>query len=221
MKGRGVIALWLFSMAVPVHAAHISHFSPQGTVATIESVKATFDREVVAFGDAAAPAPLRISCDDESLVGDGRWIDAKNWTYVFRTAPGPGVTCTASVDAGFRTLGGQAVTGKTRFSFATGGPHVVSRRPYGDTVDEDQIFVLQFNGAVNTRTLQANGHCTVQGLGAAVPVRLVDDPAQPKPILEAAYLGDSMDAKAVQLLQCKRLLPADAQLRLVIGKGVA
>ncbi|MDX3895796.1 alpha-2-macroglobulin family protein [Pusillimonas sp.] len=221
MKGRGVIALWLLSMAVPVHAAHISHFSPQGTVATIESVKATFDQEVVAFGDAAAPAPLRISCDDESLVGDGRWTDAKNWTYVFRTAPGPGVTCTASVDAGFRTLSGQAVTGKTSFSFATGGPHVVSRRPYGDTVDEDQIFLLQFNGAVDAKTLRANAHCTVEGLGEAVPVRLVDDPAQRKAILEAAYMGDSMDDQAVQLLQCKRLLPAEAQLRLVIGKGVA
>ncbi|WP_026067694.1 alpha-2-macroglobulin family protein [Pusillimonas noertemannii] len=221
MKGRGLLALWLLSMAASVHAAHITHFSPQGTVATIESVKVTFDQAVIAFGDAAAPAPLRVSCDDDSVVGDGRWTDARNWTYVFRSAPGPGVKCSASVDSGFRTLGGQAITGTTSYSFATGGPHVVSRRPWGDTIDEDQIFLLQFNGAVDPQTLLAHTHCAVQGLGEAVPVRLVDDAAQRKALLEAAYMGDSADDPAIQLLQCKRLLPADTGLRLVLGKGVA
>ncbi|WP_397473043.1 alpha-2-macroglobulin family protein [Pusillimonas sp.] len=221
MRRGGLLAVALLMTAASVHAAHIAQFSPQGTVATIESVKAVFNEPAIAFGDAAAPAPMRISCDDDSVQGDGRWTDARNWTFVFRTAPGPGVTCTATVDPAFRTLNGQGITGKTSFAFGTGGPHVIGRRPYGDSANEDQVFILRFNGAVDPGSLRDNTHCAVQGLGEAVPVRLIDDPTQRNAILDAAYMGDYVDDPAVQLLQCKRLLPAEARLRLVVGKGVA
>src|SRR5690606_5066076 len=38
---------------------------------------------------------------------------------------------------------------------------------------------------------------------------------------EAAYMGDAMDNPSIQLLQCKRLLPPDSSLQLVIGPGIA
>lgn len=220
MTGRGFLAVSILLAAMSAQAAHIARFTPQGTVATIESVKATFNEPVIAFGDARSPAPLEVVCDDATVAGDGRWTDARNWTYVFKSAPGPGVSCSATIATGFAALNGQAITGKTSFSFATGGPHVVERRPYGDTVDEDQIFVLRFNGAVDAQSLQSSAHCAVQGLGEAVPVRLIDDAAQREAIFDASYVYAEPDDQAVQLVQCKRLLPADARLRLVIGKGV-
>lgn len=219
--GLSALALVMASASASVYAAHITHFSPQGTVATIESVQATFNEPVIAFGDAQAPAPLRISCSDPALVGDGRWTDARNWTWVFRTPPGPGVQCTATLENSFQTLKGSALTGKATYTFSTGGPQVVSRQPYGDVIDEDQVFILQFNGAVDPASLIKHSYCSVQGLGEAVPVRLVDEQAQRKAVLESVYLSDSVGDASVQLVQCKRLLPADARVRLVVGKGVA
>lgn len=221
MTTRVMFGLALSLMMATAHAAHIEHFSPQGTVATIESVQASFNEPVISFGDGRATAPLVITCDDETVIGDGNWTDPRNWSYVFRTAPGPGVSCSANVDPGFRTLKGQALSGRTAFSFSTGGPHVVSQRPYGDIIDEDQVFILTFNGPVNTTTLQEKAHCAVRGLGEAVPVRLLQDPAQRKEILDAAYMVNHVNNPAVQLLQCKRLLPADAQVNVIIKKGVA
>src|SRR5690606_4857597 len=151
---------------------------------------------------ASAPAPLQVSCDDDAVVGEGRWTDARNWTYVFRSAPGPGVKCVANVDEGFRSLSGQPITGKTSYSFATGGPQVTNRRPYGDTINEDQVFILQFNGVVDADSLRDNTHCAVQGLGEAVPVRLIAEADQRSDILDAAYMGSSVNDPAVQLLQC-------------------
>src|SRR5690554_4613176 len=219
--GLSALALVMASASASVYAAHITHFSPQGTVATIENVQATFNEPVIAFEDAQAPAPLRISCSDPALVGDGRWTDARNWTWVFRTPPGPGVQCTATLENSFQTLKGSALTGKATYTFSTGGPQVVSRQPYGDVIDEDQVFILQFNGAVDPASLIKHSYCSVQGLGEAVPVRLVDEQAQRKAVLESVYLSDSVGDASVQLVQCKRLLPADARVRLVVGKGVA
>lgn len=220
MTGRGLLAVSLLLAAVSAQAAHITRFTPQGTVATIEGVKATFNEPVIAFGDAQSPAPLQVVCDDIAVTGNGRWTDARNWTYVFKSAPGPGVSCSAKVAAGFVALNGQAITGKTSFSFGTGGPHVVERRPYGDTIDEDQIFVLRFNGAVDASSLEGNTHCSVQGLGEAVPIRLINDVAQREAIFEASYVYAEPDDQAIQLVQCKRLLPAEARVKLVLGKGV-
>ncbi|HUH88354.1 MAG TPA: MG2 domain-containing protein, partial [Pusillimonas sp.] len=221
MTNRVMFGLALSLVMVGAQAAHIQYFSPQGTVSTVESVQVRFNEPVIAFGDGRAPAPLVVTCDDDTVVGDGNWADASSWSYVFRARPGPGVSCAARVDDNFRTLSGQAISGRTQFSFTTGGPHVVTRIPYGDTIDEDQIFVLMFNGAVNAQSLEDHTHCQVQGLGEAVPVRLINDPVQREALLEAAHLDQSFDDQALQLLQCKRVLPPDAQVRLVVGKGVA
>ncbi|WP_353152096.1 MG2 domain-containing protein [Pollutimonas bauzanensis] len=206
----------------PAWAAKVAQFSPQGTVAKIESVKLAFDTNVIAFGDGQAPAPMDVECDDPQLQGHGRWLDAKRWTYVFESQPGPGVSCTAKIRPDFRTLANEALTGKTSFAFQTGGPIVQETRPYGSTIDEDQVFVLRFNGDVDANTLLANTHCLVEGLGEAVPVRSITGDER-KGILKAAFYSrdSAMDTAATQLLQCKRRLPAEARVQLKVGPGVA
>src|SRR5690606_29386398 len=111
--------------------------------------------------------------NDPQLKGDGRWLDDKRWTYVFAGLPGPGTTCHVDVDPSFQTLDGEPLSGKTRFTFQTGGPIVGSSRPWGPSIAEDQVFVLQFNGEVDPESVLSHSRCLVEGLGEAVPVRLV------------------------------------------------
>lgn len=203
-------------------AAQIVQFSPQGTVANIERVSLRFDKDVIAFGESQMPPPVTVSCDDAEASGHGRWTDARRWYFVFSDTVGPGVQCTATLNPNFSTLDNEAVTGKTDFSFQTGGPFVSSSRPYGNQIAEDQVFVLRFNGAVDPETLVANTRCLVEGLGEAVPVRAVTEEVR-REILKATYYSRSkeFDTPATQLLQCKRQLPAEAKVQLRVGPGVA
>src|SRR5690606_33722713 len=168
------------------------------------------------------PAPVKISCNDPGLKGNGRWLDARRWSYVFEQEPGPGVSCSAELNPSFHTIDNQPITGRTSFSFGTGGPIADVERPYGNVIAEDQVFVLSFNGDVDPASVLAHTHCVVEGLGEAVPVRLIV--GQPRTdLLESLYYSRSnvMDSPATQLLQCKRLLPAEARVRLSIGAGVS
>ncbi|TAL77106.1 MAG: alpha-2-macroglobulin [Burkholderiaceae bacterium] len=202
-------------------AAQIAQFSPQGRVAVVESVKAVFDVPVIPAGDDQAAAPMLVHCDDPDVRGQGRWVDARHWTYVFTERPGPGVQCRASVDSAFRTLSGEPLRGTAQFAFSTGGPHVVFTRPYGPEVDEAQIFVLRFNGKVDPASVASHVTCQAEGLGEEIPVRLIDAAAQRTSILDATNIPDAQRNASVQLVQCKRRLPADAKLQLVVGAGVA
>ncbi|MFT0548063.1 alpha-2-macroglobulin family protein [Allopusillimonas ginsengisoli] len=202
--------------------AQIVQFSPQGTVANIERVSLSFDKDVIPFGDNQVAPPVNLTCDGAEAAGHGRWTDARRWYFAFSDTLGPGVRCAAQLNPAFNALNNEAVTGKTHFSFQTGGPFVSRSRPYGDQVAEDQVFVLQFNGAVDPETLVANSRCLVEGLGEAVPVRLITGEARTG-ILKATYYSRAaeIDTPAVQLLQCKRKLPAEAKVQLRVGPGVA
>src|SRR3546814_4650567 len=76
-----VALMWL--MAASSWAATVAGVSPQGKVSVVESVKITFDSAVIAFGDAQAMAPAKVTCGDPGIKGSGRWLDPKRWTYVF------------------------------------------------------------------------------------------------------------------------------------------
>ncbi|MFC4199941.1 alpha-2-macroglobulin family protein [Candidimonas humi] len=215
-----LLAFGLLWAASGAWAAQVAQFFPQGTVARVESVKVSFDAPVVAFGSAQAPAPFDLQCDDASVAGSGRWLDARRWTYVFTHPPGPGVQCQAKLRPDFRALDGKPLSGRTQFSFATGGPVVLSVRPDANVIDEDQVFIVRFNGAVKPESVQAGTWCLAQGLGEAIPVRLVGG-EQRKTILKAAYIDkDSWNDAAIQVLQCKRRLPPQAKFQLRVGPGV-
>jgi uncharacterized protein YfaS (alpha-2-macroglobulin family) len=206
----------------PAWAATITQFTPQGTVAKVESVKLAFDKPVIAFGDGQAQPPMDVVCDDPGVKGQGRWLDAKRWTYAFDEAPGPGIHCKAAIKPSFRGLANETVAGKTSFAFQTGGPVIRASNPDGMKIAEDQVFVLRFNGGVDADSLVANSRCLVEGLGEAIPVRLISGEAR-RDILKATYysMSKEWDTPATQLLQCKRLLPAQARVQLSVGPGVS
>lgn len=220
MAKRALIAVAAVMWGASALAAQLVQVSPKGQVATVEQVRLRFDADMVALGNDQAPAPATVQCTGEP-VASGRWVDTRQWTYTFDKALGPGVRCTIKPRAGLRTEDGREVRVQPQYTFNTGGPQVMATRPYGSQIDEDQIFVLRFNGAVTSASLSKYAYCAVEGLGERVPVKLIKDEKIRESVLEAVYMSESEKDEAVQLLQCGRRLPAGADVRLVLGSEVA
>src|SRR3546814_19040261 len=85
-------------------------------------------------------------------------------------------------------------------------PIIKGSRPYDSTIAEDQVFVLQFNGDVDPDSVLAHSRCLVEGLGEAVPVRLISGQAR-QDILKAVYysMSEQWNTPSTQLLQCKQI----------------
>ena len=211
--------------AVPAaHALQITSFSPQGEVARIRQAVAKFDVPAIRFGDPAAPAPLALRCSDaEAGKGTGRWTSDREWVFDFAADLPPGVSCTAQPVSAFKSASGQPLAPATSYKFNSGGPFVVNTRPGTyQTIDEEQFFVLQFNGAATAASVLQNVWCAVDGLGERVPVRAIEG-AQRAAVLKATGLAERAEKAplAVATLACNRTLPPGGKVDIVVGRGVA
>ncbi|MBL8328965.1 MAG: alpha-2-macroglobulin [Rubrivivax sp.] len=199
-------------------AASISRATPQGEVSQVRQLVLGFDVPVVTLGTGAQPDPAELQCEGPVPEGRGRWVNPQLWTYDFRRSLPPGVSCTLAIKPGWKPLEG-SLGGRTRFSFQTGGPAVERIEPYeGATIEEDQHFLLQFNGAPSAATLAANAWCEVEGIGERLPVRIESGPPREALLRERGRL---QQADRLVLLSCQRPLPHEAGLRLVLGPGIA
>lgn len=198
----------------------IAEFLPQGRVSGVEAVQVRFSGPATTFGDTDATPPVVLTCEGPAPEGQGRWLDDSRWTYVFDRSLPAGVRCVAAPEPSFRSLNGQALPGELRYTFDTGTPAVTDMRPYhGATIDEEQVFLLRFNGPVDAAQVAAHSHCAVEGLGEKIPLQLVGEEHRAA-LLEAAYLPQPDDPAALALLQCARVLPPEAKFRLEIGPGI-
>ncbi|WP_322994877.1 alpha-2-macroglobulin family protein [Castellaniella sp.] len=217
------IRLMLMSLAwcwvALASAAQVVGFTPQGAMARIQQVQVDFDAPAIALGDDLARDPYLIQCDSGAVAGSGRWVDPQHWVYNFQRPLSGAISCQAEPNPDFRDLRGQPLTRAQNYHFTTDGPRARLVRPWGDEITEDQVFVLRFNAPIDDRSLIEHAHCEVQGLGESVPMRLVQGDARSQ-ILHAIGLRDADQDSQVALLQCKRLLPSAAQVRLVVGPGV-
>ena len=204
------------SMATQVVSA-----SPQGEVARVRQVVLKFDSPMVAMGSASAAAPFRVSCTDAQVSkGEGRWINERTWAFDFDDDLPPGQRCTVQAVPDLKDLKGQALSGTQRYSFSTGGPQVRRSAPSaGSTIEETQHFVLRFNGALDMRTLLANSHCAVEGLGEKLPLVAITG-AQRQELLSGREWED-IDPEQLATVRCQRPLPPAAKVQLVLGKGLA
>ncbi|MGX5659288.1 alpha-2-macroglobulin family protein [Castellaniella ginsengisoli] len=219
LLSRSALAALILCGSASAHALSVTRFSPEGMMARIARVQADFDAPAVALGDEGVADPFLIACDDDAVKGAGRWADPRHWVYVFDKPLAGAVSCQARPNPDFRDLQGQPLAGDAR-RFATGGPRARLVRPWDRTISEDQVFVLRFNAAPDTRSLLEHAYCEVEGLGEAVPTRLVTGVDRAR-ILKAVTGVDEADAwDDARLLQCKRLLPPKAQVRLVVEAGV-
>ncbi len=197
--------------------AQIEHFSPQGTVKQVRQVTARFSEPMVSFGDPQLADPFDIQCAQK---GQGRWIDARSWSYDFdRDLPG-GVACRFTLKAGAKTLAGTSVAADAGFSFSTGGPSILRSRPYeGDTsIDERQIFVLSLDAEPTQETLLKNVWFSVSGVGERVGVTMVSGKEREQVLKALRYRKDEGN---VVTLRAKQAFPPSAKIRLVWGKGIA
>lgn len=221
---RGALAALAFLAAGAAQALSVTSLSPQGEVARVRQVVAQFDAAAVRFGDPKAPAPFTVACSDaDAAKGTGRWTGEREWVYDFAQDLPPGVRCTVRVKSDFKSGSGAQLTGASSYQFHTGGPFVQNIRPgTWQEIDEEQFFVLQFNGAATTASVQEHMWCAAEGVGERVPVRLIDG-AQRTELLRSLRLDKAAAKEPLRYatLTCGRRLTAGTQMQLVFGKGVA
>ena len=161
----GLISLMALMLSLSAQALQITSLSPQGEVARVSQLVAKWDEAAVNWGDPKAPPPLSVSCNQANAArGSGRWTSDKEWVFDFDGDLPPGLRCTAQTVPSFKSPKGADISGKTRFSFSTGGPFVQDVQPYaGDTIDENQHFLLRLNGPAAPESVAANTWCVSPG----------------------------------------------------------
>ena len=218
LLGLLVLVFWPAAQAM-----QITSLSPQGEVARVNQLVAKWDEAAVNFGDPKAPAPLTINCNQANTArGTGRWTSEKEWVFDFDNDLPPGLRCMVQTVPSFKSPKGADISGKTRFSFSTGGPFVQDVRPYTDeAIDENQHFLLSLNGPAAPESVMANAWCVAEGLGERIPVRLLAG-KELTDLLKAT--GQTKAAATTPLafvgLQCGRRLSPGAKVQLVWGKGI-
>ena len=199
-------------------AARIEYFSPQGVVQRIRQVQVRFSEAMVPFGDLRGTAqPFDITCSDP---GTARWADDRNWAFDFNRDLPAGVRCEFRVRAGLRTLAGRDISGQRSFVFSTGGPTIISSRPYeGARIDENQIFVLELNGSPTEASILDRVSFAVEGIASPIGVRTVPA-SEAEEIVKVEYRFRDRPEHLL-LLQARQAFPAGARVTLVWGSGVA
>ena len=222
-------------------------FSPSGTVKAVRQVRVQFGTSMVPFGDMALPAPFTVDCgkaEPAVVAGSGRWADDRNWSYDFERELPAGVACTFALAANLKDQAGKALQGRSGYRFSTGGPAIVEAMPYDGQprIDENQVFVLALDGAPVEASVAANAYCRADGVNEKIPVRVLQGKELEQVLalrknfvdrhLRAYFKARGVVWKAgmppgnklalpVSVLQCKRSFPANANVSLVWGAGIA
>ena len=211
-------------VALAAQAAGVEAFSPQGTVKGVRQATARFDAPMVALGDPRAPSPFTVECP---VAGSGKWLDERTWAYDFeRDLPGA-TRCAFTLRAGFKDIAGQPLKPET-FRFDTGGPQAVATRPWdGSSIDERQTFLLAFDARVKPGTLAAHAACRVSGLADRIDVEVLQGAQRDAALAPLKAKNDPLfrrrfapNADTVEVLRCKRPLPNEAEVSLVLEAGI-
>ena len=218
----------------------VTAFSPQGTVKQIRQVTARFAMPMVALGDPRQTDPFDIDC---AAKGHGRWADERNWVYDFGADLPGGVRCVFKLRADVRDRDGASIAGARSFQFDTGGPAIRTSLPSdGDTIDEDQVFLLALDSQATSASIERDAYCAIDGLAERVPVRVLKGDERTAILDQRRELGYSYyrilwkdgarsnarvrdrsleDAESLLVVvTCRRALPPDAKMQLVWGAGV-
>ncbi|MCC2637617.1 MAG: alpha-2-macroglobulin [Moraxellaceae bacterium] len=239
--------------------ARLTLFAPQGEMRTVRQVQARFSEDMVRFGDPRVFNPFTVICP---AAGKGRWVDTRNWAYDFAADLPAGIACEFTLVKGLRSVAGRPVTTYPKYRFSTGGPLVTDSRPragisYSSAdqlflikrhnslelavepadrgIEEEQVFMLKFDGEVDKRLVPVHAYCLAQGLKEKIPVRLLS-PEEERAYLamrpyweahwwqsrEPGWLNEVRRPVVSQaMVSCRRRLPNEAALTLVWDRGIA
>ncbi|GAB3471921.1 MG2 domain-containing protein [Massilia terrae] len=226
-----------------VAAPMVQQFSPQGVVKQVRQVTARFSTQMVAFGDLRAADPFSVDC---AVPGHGRWVDGSIWSYDFDRALPGAVACRFTLKEDAHDLAGAPLAGERTFSLSTGGPQVVQSLPRegAGNIDEQQVFMLMLDAVPRADTVAANAWCSADGVNEKIGVRVITGEERERYLAlrrdlldrylevyfrahgvvwraKATMRNHAKDKLPVQVLQCRRTLPADRDVTLVWGAGIA
>lgn len=197
-------------------AATVRQFAPQGRIDQQTRATAVFSADMVALGDAKAPAPFKVQCGKVS--GEGRWVDARTWAWQLARPLQAGETCEFILESGLKAVSGEAVGGQNRYSFFAAGPWPRSILPRPENrIAEDQAFVIDAGGPIKRASVEAHMWCEADGVGNRIAVRNVPD-AQRKEILK--HVGHNEYGPNSLVVSCAERLPAGAKVKLVWDRGI-
>lgn len=230
-----VIGFWM-AASVQVQAATVNLFSPQGEIRQVRQVIVSFSESMRPFGDLRGDAPFDIVCDEK---GAGRWVDDKQWSWDFDRDLPSGVSCQFTLKKGIKTLAGNAVEGQQAFRFVTGGPAALGIMPRdgSENIEERQHFMLVFDGALKAAEVRKHAHCEASGIAEKIPVTVLEGTElneflkkvggyTREALMYQRYQDSSMPEDMSGglypevVFRCSRDLPAGADVRLVLEKGL-
>ncbi|WP_283150937.1 alpha-2-macroglobulin family protein [Silvimonas soli] len=204
-------ALFLIAIAgVQAQAATVSSFSPQNEVREVQQVRATFSAPMIRMGSVGAAAPFDVDCAQK---GDAHWIDDQTWVMDFPQGLPGQTACRFNVKPTLKTLAGEEITGTRQFRFTTGPLAVVESAPdSGSEIDEDQTFVLRYNGKI---TGPIPLFCQVEGSPERLPAQRIS--AADKATL-IKHLDWQKQAANIDAIDCGQRLPAGKKVKLVLER---
>ena len=217
------VPAWLLlgAAALPAQALQVEHVSPRGTVQQAAQVVVRTQGDAVPLGQPQAAAPASVQCTP-AAQGTGRWNNAREWVWQFAQPVAPGTRCSISTRSGFEAVDGSRFTRPYSATFEVAGPALLQTWPATyEPVDEQQVWVLQLNGAATPQSLREHVHCRAQDVGERIPVQLLDS-AQRTEVLQALHLDKAarQAPDTYVALRCARRLSAGSTVQLVYGAGV-
>ena len=215
-----VFCLLMFALAVPALAAPlpILNAQPEGEVRYLRQVLVRFGGDMRPLGvveQDPATAPLRLSnLDGPVPSGVYRWVDPATLVYTFDEAIEDPVRLEALVPAGVTSLSGTVMEEEKRWSITTPPMsfHISSSGHNGEKLyPKNASFDLYTSPYVHPEELRAKMHLTLAG--EPVPFELAEryprSPDDTSPLNYGSWL-----------VNIRRELPADADIKLAIDAGV-
>ncbi len=197
-----------------LHAATVTNFTPQGSVAEVQQVRAIFSQAMVTLGDTSAPDPFSIACP---MRGNGHWVDQRTWVWDMQAAEPSGQSCTFTLRDDLKTLSQEAFTGARTFHFSLPALSYNQRINIsfmypraGQVIREDQRFLAIFDHPIQSPSpamfCESNGHARQSAI-------ILNDE-------ETAELKKSVGIEGPALgLRCPDRFEQSSMLRLVLERG--
>jgi uncharacterized protein YfaS (alpha-2-macroglobulin family) len=212
-----VLSICLTTLAAAADRPSVELFSPDGFVKQVRQAAARFTTPMIPLGDLRGREPFDVTCP---VSGKGRWVDEKNWAYDFdKDLPG-GLRCVFMLKRDLKDLDGKRVTGRREFGFTTGGPAIIEFTPgEGEysRISEDQAFILGVDEKPTDESVLAHARFSVDGVLDPIPLVFVEE-KRAEELKKAAHWSS---ARPTLVVSAQRPFPADANVRLIWGAGVA
>lgn len=201
-----------------VFGATVKQFAPQGQVDEQTRVTAQFSVEMVKLGEALAPAPFSVQCNN--VGGEDQWVNARTWSWQMQRPLHSGERCQFVLNPGLTALNGEAVTGKKRFEIFAPAPWPRSIVPIAEAkVDEEQAFIISVGGGLppTPESVEKSMWCEADGVGSRIPVHVVAEKKRQE-IFKNVY---GTGPEPLLVVNCVERLPPGVKMKLVWGKGIA